>query len=288
MVDWDNLRIFLEAVRAGNYTHAAKRLRIDRTTVGRRLERLERDLGAPLFEQGDDGYHPTPAGRRALQAADEITRIMDAMVEDMEALRTPERRELRLAISAELGAEFMPQIARFLESSNRVKVSVRSTPDPADSVIQRKCDVALVLSDAPPDHVRARKIGRLRQAGYATAAYLDRAGRGLKPNDYDWIRFSGWTQAPAMRRWDRMFNDSIQAVAHVDTWQALRGAVEAGIGAGFMWTFAAEADPRFIEIAPADDALGVDLWTAVRDDVPADPSITQLLRFLETELSFPA
>lgn len=288
MVDWDNLRIFLEAVRAGNYTHAAKRLRIDRTTVGRRLDRLERDLGAPLFEQGDDGYHPTPAGRRVLQAADEITRVIDSMVEDMEGLRAPERRELRLAVSSELGAEFMPHIARFLERSNRVKVSVRSTPDPADSVIHRKCDVALVLSDAPPDHVRARKIGRLRQAGYATDTYLERAGRGLKPKEYDWIRFSGWTQAPAMRRWDGMFNDSIQAVAHVDTWQALRAAVEAGIGAGFMWTFAAEADPRFVQIAPPDESLGVDLWTAVRDDVPADPSITQLLRFLESELSFPA
>ena len=286
MVDWDNLRIFLETVRAGNYTHAAKRLRIDRTTVGRRLERLERDLGAQLFEQGDDGYHPTEAGRRVLLAADEVTRIIDGMIEDMEALRTPERRELRLAVSAELGAEFMPHIARFLEGSNRVKVSVRSTPDPADSVTRRKCDVALVLSDAPPDHVRARKIGRLRQAGYATAAYLDRAGRNLTPRDYDWIRFSGWSQAPAMRRWDGVFQESMQAMAHVDTWQALRAAVEAGIGAGFMWTFAAEADPRFIQIAPIDESLGVDLWTAVRDDVPADPSITQLLRFLETELTF--
>lgn len=287
MVDWDNLRVFLEAVRAGNYTHAAKRLRIDRTTVGRRLERLERDLGAQLFEQGEDGYHPTPAGRRALQAADDVTRIIDGMVEDMEALRAPERRELRLAISSELGAEFMPHIARFLERSNRVKVSVRSTPDPADSVTRRKCDVALMLSDEPPAYVRSRKIGRLRQAGYATASYLDRAGRDLKPQDYEWIRFSGWTQAPAMRRWDGAFNESLPAAAHVDTWQALRAAIEAGMGAGFMWTFVAGADPRFILIAPPDEALGIDLWTAVRDDVPADSSITQLLRFLETELRFP-
>jgi len=288
MVDWDNLRIFLEAVRAGNYTHAAKRLRIDRTTVGRRLERLERDLGAPLFEQGEDGYHPTEAGRRALQAADDVTRIIEGMIEDLEGIGAPERRELRLAVSSELGAEFMPQIARFLEGSNQVKVSMRSTPDPADSVTRRKSDIGLCLSDSPPAYVRARKIGRLRQAGYATAPYLDRRGRGLKPQDYEWIRFSGWTQAPAMRRWDSLFSDNVQAVAHVDTWQALRAAVEAGIGAGFMWTFAADADPRFVQIAPADESLGVDLWTAVRDDVPADPAITQLLRFLETELAIPS
>jgi DNA-binding transcriptional LysR family regulator len=288
MMDWDNLRIFLEAVRAGNYTHAAKRLRIDRTTVGRRLERLERELGSPLFEQGEDGYHPTEAGRRALQAADDMTRIIDSLIEDLEAIGAPERRELRLAVSSELGAEYMPQIARFLSGANHVKVSVHSTPDPADSVTRRKCDIGLCLSDAPPAYVRGRKIARLRQAGYAATEYVARRGLGLKPQDYDWIRFSGWSQAPNMRRWDGFFSDNIQAVAHVDTWQALRAAVEAGIGAGFMWTFAAEGDPRFVRIAPADDALGVDLWTAVRDDVPADPAITQLLRFLETELAIPS
>jgi len=288
MIDWDNLRIFLQTVRAGNYTHAARRLRIDRTTVGRRLERLERELGAPLFEQGEDGYHPTEAGRRALQAADDMTRIIDSLIEDLEAIGAPERRELRLAVSSELGAEFMPQIARFLSGANHVKVSVHSTPDPADSVTRRKCDIGLCLSDAPPAYVRGRRIARLRQAGYAAADYVARRGRGLKPQDYEWIRFSGWSQAPNMRRWDGFFSDNVQAVAHVDTWQALRAAVEAGIGAGFMWTFAADADPRFVRIAPPDEALGVDLWTAVRDDVPADPAITQLLRFLQTELAIPA
>ena len=48
-MEWDDLRIFLAAVRAGSYSAAAPRLGINRTTVGRRVTVLEeaRDAAAP-------------------------------------------------------------------------------------------------------------------------------------------------------------------------------------------------------------------------------------------------
>jgi len=58
-MNWDDLRIIAAVRDAGSYAGASRRLRIDETTVGRRLQRLERALGAKLFEAVDGVRSPT-------------------------------------------------------------------------------------------------------------------------------------------------------------------------------------------------------------------------------------
>src|SRR5258708_36787044 len=69
MPDWSDVRYFLELSRAGTLVSAARRLRVDYTTVGRRLAALERDLDAKLFSRTPDGLALTEAGRGILGAA---------------------------------------------------------------------------------------------------------------------------------------------------------------------------------------------------------------------------
>jgi len=58
-MNWDDLRIIAAVRDAGSYAGASRHLRIDETTVGRRLLRLERALGAKLFEAVDGVRRPT-------------------------------------------------------------------------------------------------------------------------------------------------------------------------------------------------------------------------------------
>jgi DNA-binding transcriptional LysR family regulator len=58
-MNWDDLRIVAAVRDAGTYAGAGARLRIDETTVGRRLARIERALGVRLFEAEDGGRKPT-------------------------------------------------------------------------------------------------------------------------------------------------------------------------------------------------------------------------------------
>jgi DNA-binding transcriptional LysR family regulator len=58
-MNWDDLRIVAAVRDAGTYAGASARLRIDETTVGRRLARLEQALGIRLFEATDGVRKPT-------------------------------------------------------------------------------------------------------------------------------------------------------------------------------------------------------------------------------------
>src|SRR4051794_36903875 len=56
---WDDLRILAAVRDEGTYAGAGARLRIDETTVGRRLARIQRTLGLRLFEAVDGVRKPT-------------------------------------------------------------------------------------------------------------------------------------------------------------------------------------------------------------------------------------
>ncbi|WP_380877585.1 LysR family transcriptional regulator [Sphingomonas sp. DBB INV C78] len=284
-MDWDNLRVFLAAVHAGNYSAAAKRLRIDRTTVGRKLDRLERQLGVRLFEQGAEGYHPTAAGRRALEIADAMERLTEGLAGELRDEASQPMDRLRIAVAAELETELMPDIAAFAAAADRpVQVSIQSTADPAESVVQRKSDIGLCLTDHRPDHLRGRRIGTLRQAPYASRAYLARHGDGRPAAAYDWVRCSGWSRLPAMRRWDAALGDDVGVAALVDSWPALRRAVELDVGVAYLWTFIADRLPHLAAVAPVEDSLGADLWILVRDDVPMDRPTRAFMEDMTTRL----
>jgi DNA-binding transcriptional LysR family regulator len=68
-MNWDDLRVAIAVHQAGSFAAAAEQLRIDETTVARRLARLQKDLGFQLFEAVDGIRRPTARGRELLNQA---------------------------------------------------------------------------------------------------------------------------------------------------------------------------------------------------------------------------
>ena len=69
-MDWDNLRYFLELARTGTLAGAARRLGVEHTTVSRRIQALEKQMGAALFAREAGGHRLTEAGRVLLPAVE--------------------------------------------------------------------------------------------------------------------------------------------------------------------------------------------------------------------------
>src|SRR5262249_60797237 len=62
MFDWDDLRYFLAVARYGSTLAAAKALKVNQSTVHRRLDELERRLGRQLVVRQPTGYKLTRLG----------------------------------------------------------------------------------------------------------------------------------------------------------------------------------------------------------------------------------
>ena len=66
--DWNGLKIVLAIHRAGSLKAAAAALKVDQSTVGRRLSAIEAELGTILFIRDNHGFEATDAGRKVIKA----------------------------------------------------------------------------------------------------------------------------------------------------------------------------------------------------------------------------
>jgi len=285
MIDWDDLRFFLNAVRAGNYTAAAERLDVNRTTVGRRVTALEQALGVSLFELTPLGYRPTPAGRAVLETAQRVEREIAGLIGPITALGERPSGIVRLAVSAELDSEFMAELMGFRAAYPEVRLDLLGATDAVASVLQRKADLGLCPILDKPAALTGKRVGRLARAVYAGRDYLERLPPDMPLADHQWV---GWGQemAGTASRWLRHSLGETTAIsAEVNSWTALKEAVACGFGVAPLWCFAADGDKRLQRLRPPEPALALDLWLLVREDVPPDACTSALMQYLAPALA---
>ena len=76
--DWSDLRYLLAVAREGSSLAAARALRVNQSTVHRRLVELERRLGCPLVERRPSGYRLTEYGKELQPYAERVEQAANA------------------------------------------------------------------------------------------------------------------------------------------------------------------------------------------------------------------
>jgi hypothetical protein len=71
-MQWDDIRYFLELARTGSLSGAARRLKVEHSTVARRVESLEQALGLRLFDRLPRAWTLTAEGELLVAQADRL------------------------------------------------------------------------------------------------------------------------------------------------------------------------------------------------------------------------
>jgi DNA-binding transcriptional LysR family regulator len=75
-MDWSDLRLVLALLTHGNLKAAARSLDLDYSTVWRRVQRLEGEVGGRLYVRLRGRVQPTALGRQLAGRAREIERLL--------------------------------------------------------------------------------------------------------------------------------------------------------------------------------------------------------------------
>ena len=151
-MDRADLELVVAIARTGSLTAAARTLHTAQPPLSRRLQALERAVGAELFTRGRHGATPTVVGRalveRAEQALDAITRAE----QDTSDVAAGRAGRLRIGVTPTLGAELLPaSLAGFRASHPDVRIDLASSGDSAGlrrGVRDGDLDVAVCVLDA--------------------------------------------------------------------------------------------------------------------------------------------
>lgn len=77
-MNWDDLRVVSAIYKAGSFARAAQALHLDKTTIGRRLARIEAAFGRPPDRSGASGE--PDAGRIAAKGVLALAHQLQAFI----------------------------------------------------------------------------------------------------------------------------------------------------------------------------------------------------------------
>ncbi|PZQ64360.1 MAG: LysR family transcriptional regulator [Phenylobacterium zucineum] len=264
-LDWDDVRVFLAVARTGSLSAAARALRVNHTTISRRLAKLEEDLdGGRLLERSPDGYRLTEAGADALadaermEAAADSFRLKAQAGEDLTGL-------VRVSAVASFGERLLAgPLARLALAHPGLTIELAGEDR---NVSVERGDADLAVRFGRPEHGDAltRRLGEASHRLYAAPAYL--AGRS--PADWSFIGFTEAVEmrAPMARDIARLVGDR-PTVLRCTTLGAQREAAAAGGGVALLPDWLAADDPRLVP-APDEGAerWSRPIWLVLRPDI---------------------
>lgn len=106
----DYLRTYLEVIRLGSFSEAAKKLSITQPAVSFQIQKLERELGIRLIDRGHKSIALTDAGKRFLRFAKAIEAEQARLLADLDRLREEVTGEMVIAASTIPGEILLPPI----------------------------------------------------------------------------------------------------------------------------------------------------------------------------------
>lgn len=178
-VNWNDIRIFLAVAESGKMGVAAQSLRLDPTTLGRRIRCLEKNLQLTLFERSRSGLSLTEAGEKLLGQAEamaDAARSIDEQIVSQSGLNGT----LRISVSEGFGSQFLTHYVNdFIAVHPNIKLELVASSGFL-SPSKREADIAVMLSRPKTGPVTSRKLADYDLRMFASHSYL--ANHGLPEN----------------------------------------------------------------------------------------------------------
>lgn len=281
--DWDLLRSFLAVARSGKLTAAARRLRVDHSTLSRRIAALETALKTRLFDKSLNGYTLTRDGERLLAEAERMESAVMAIQNDIAAGTSDVSGTVRIGTPDGFGTKYLaPRIGKLALQHPGLDIELVANPR-AFSLSKREADIAIGLSPSGHGRLHTEKLSDYELGVYGAAELTeefadiaeaaDMQGRPFVSYIDDLIYTPELDYLPLIARslTPRLKSSNLMAQAE---------AVASGAGLGVLPCFLADRDRRFRRVLPDKIRLVRSFHMSVHADMRALSRIRATLDFI--------
>jgi DNA-binding transcriptional LysR family regulator len=233
-------RVFEAVARHLSFSRAAEELHLSQPAVSMQVRGIETILGMRLTEQLGKKIFLTEAGREVLHASRAITARLDDLQANLAQLRSIDSGQLNLAATSTVNAVATDILARFRGRHPGVSVhlGVSNRAAVLDQLVGNRIDLAIMgqvpdglgleairfmdnplVVIAPPDHPLVGQKD-ISVASLAAESFL--------------VREAGSGTRGAMERFFAARNLEIRSSMEMSSNEAIKQAVQAGLGLGIL------------------------------------------------------
>ncbi len=283
-VDWGDVQYFLAVAETGSVAAAAQRLKVNHSTVLRRLAQLERSLGARLFDRLPGGYALTSGGNALAEHLAGLSEQVEATERRLTGMDPAIEGPVRVA-SSDVVVEglLMPLLAQFRRRHPGVQVQLVMNYGFA-GLGRHEADIAVRGADQAPVTLLAQRVGHLETVPCASRGYLERAGAGTPLAGHRWVVVDESLSFAMFEQWFRRHVGPGRVVARIDSLVGVADAVAAGLGVAMLPRPLVHARPQLVELGPPEPSLDKPIWLLMHPDVQRTARVQALFRFLAEAL----
>lgn len=179
----DDLLWFLRVARAGSLSSAATQLGVPKSTLSRRLARIEASMGIALVHRNSRAFVLTDVGQRLVQQAAPLVQQLGQLTDDLREDASAPKGLVRFSASGSFGRlVLIPLLSNYLLQNPDVDVETELT-DRKVNIVKEGFDFAIRIGELPDSGLRSRRLGTVRRVLCAAPAYATRAGLPASPED---------------------------------------------------------------------------------------------------------
>mgnify|MGYP000417369282 CR=1 FL=1 len=195
MYSFDDLFLFAQVVEIGSYVHTAKKLKLNETTVGRRIKNLEQSLNVKLINMTTKHFEVTDFGKQIYSVIKNRAVNMEHLVEvidDILKSKLYPKGTITVVLPNVLALELItPKIPYFLEKHPQISLNILYQNKEID-LIKDGIDVA-ILNHIPKRQSQIIKhIFSSEVKLFCTKKYANKYGVPNKPQDLSLHRVIGY------------------------------------------------------------------------------------------------
>ena len=266
---WDDLKIVMTVANAGSVRRAAAVLGTHHTTVTRRLDQFEKALGVVLFNRTSTGLELNEHGMSVVAHAQRVAGEVEDLERNLLGLDQRLQGRVRLTLPEVLASHLMmTELAQFIGQHPEITLELVPTHEALD-IRKRDTDVAVRVTERPPEHLVGRSLGR-----FAVAPYVHRFA--CKP--------FGWIGAGAGDRVDAEWHDRFCPDAPVlmrSKNPAVRlAAVRAAAGVAVLPCALADPDDEIRRLTASEPMDGGQIWLLTHPDLRNAARVRALMAHL--------
>lgn len=155
----DQLRYFLRVAERGNFTRAAEELMISQPALSRSIQKLEEELGQPVFERKTRSVALTEAGKLLQSRAQQVlTLLADTKAEISD---DGQSGQIRVGAIPTIAPFFLPDLLRQF-SAEFPKASLIVQEDTTDHLLKRctqgEIDLAIIALPVPAKYLEVEEL----------------------------------------------------------------------------------------------------------------------------------
>jgi DNA-binding transcriptional LysR family regulator len=287
-MEWDDLRFVLAVRRAGSALRAAHELRVNQSTVTRRIAQLEAALGIELFDRRQAGYIATEKGEQVACAAEQIEAVVERLGVDLAAAQRVLSGAVRLTTSETIANKLVAQcLGAFQKLHPGIHVQL-ITDDRRFDIARGEADIALRAGSNPQGG--GIVIRRVPDAAWAVYCSLDYARDQGMPTcreqirDHAIIGMEGHMAQVDGPRWLHEAAGDAPTRFRSNSLTNLVSSLRAGLGVATLPCFVGDSEPELVRCFPPPPELVSDMWLIIREELRSSPHIRAFADYLATYL----